>query len=136
LSGGGLTEQRVREGVCAALGRKAADLLVLNVQGLTSMADYFVICTASSDRHARAVADAIEAAMDARHARPLSIEGRVTGSWILLDYADIVFHVFQDEPRRFYALERLWGDAENATEKFEAAGADSGAALRKKSSPV
>jgi ribosome-associated protein len=122
LSGGGPIERRVREGVQAALGRKAADLLVLNVQGLTSMADYFVICTASSDRQARAIADAIEAAMDAQHVRSLSIEGYAAGNWILLDYADVVFHVFQQDPRHFYALERLWGDAENATQRFEAAG--------------
>ena len=72
------------------------------------MADYFVLSTASSDRQARAIADAIVEKLGPA----LSVEGlRDARSWILMDYGDVVFHVFQEEARRFYALERLWGDA-------------------------
>jgi len=105
---------KVREGLSAALDKKAAAVLVFNLTELTTMADYFVLSTASSDRQARAIADAITEVLGS----PLSIEGRATANWILMDYGDVVFHVFQEEARKFYALERLWGDAENETNRF------------------
>jgi len=105
---------KVREGLTAALDRKAAAVLVFNLTELTTMADYFVLSTAGSDRQARAIADAIVEALGA----PISLEGLTTARWILLDYGDVVFHVFQEEARKFYALERLWGDAENETGRF------------------
>jgi len=105
---------KVREGLSAALDKKAAAILVFNLTDLTTMADYFVLSTASSDRQARAIADAINEALG----DPLSVEGLSTANWILMDYGDVVFHVFQEEARRFYALERLWGDAENETGTF------------------
>ena len=98
----------------AALDHKAAAVLVFNLTELTTMADYFVLSTANSDRQARAIADAISERLGA----PLSVEGLGTATWILMDYGDVVFHVFQEEARRFYALERLWGDAENETGRF------------------
>ena len=106
---------KVREGLSAALDKKAAAVLVFNLTELTTMADYFVLSTAASDRQARAIADAIIEAVGS----PLSIEGHAVANWILMDYGDVVFHVFQEEARRFYALERLWGDAENETGRFE-----------------
>ena len=105
---------KVREGLTAALDRKAAAVLVFNLTELTTMADYFVLSTAGSDRQARAIADAIVEVLGA----PISLEGLTTARWILLDYGDVVFHVFQEEARKFYALERLWGDAENETGRF------------------
>jgi ribosome-associated protein len=105
---------KVREGLTAALDRKASAVLVFNLTELTTMADYFVLSTASSDRQARAIADAIIEVLGA----PISIEGLTTARWILMDYGDVVFHVFQEEARKFYALERLWGDAENETGRF------------------
>jgi ribosome-associated protein len=105
---------KVREGLSAALDKKAAAVLVFNLTELTTMADYFVLSTAGSDRQARAIADAIIEAVGS----PLSIEGLAVANWILMDYGDVVFHVFQEEARRFYALERLWGDAENETGRF------------------
>jgi ribosome-associated protein len=78
------------------------------------MADYFVLSTAGSDRQARAIADAIQEALG----DPLSLEGLATANWILMDYGDVVFHVFREEARKYYALERLWGDAENETGHF------------------
>lgn len=105
---------RVREGLSAALDKKAAAVLVFNLTDLTTMADYFVLTTASSDRQARAISDAITVALGPA----LSVEGLETANWILMDYGDVVFHVFQEEARRFYALERLWGDAANETGRF------------------
>ncbi len=106
--------ERVREGLTAALNRKAAAVLVFNLTELTTLADYFVLSTAASDRQAHAIADAIAE----RLGPPQSTEGLETASWILMDYGDVVFHIFQEEARRFYALERLWGDAENETGRF------------------
>ena len=106
--------EKVREGLTAALDRKAAAVLVFNLTELTTMADYFVLSTASSDRQAHAIADAIVE----RLGPAISVEGLETASWILMDYGDVVFHIFQEEARRFYALERLWGDAENETGRF------------------
>ena len=105
---------KVREGLTAALDRKASAVLVFNLTELTTMADYFVLSTANSDRQARAIADAIAEAVGP----PLSVEGLTAARWILMDYGDVVFHVFQEEARKFYALERLWGDAENETGRF------------------
>jgi ribosome-associated protein len=111
----GLSSQdKVREGLTAALDRKASAVLVFNLVELTTMADYFVLSTASSDRQARAIAEAIAEKLGPAS----SVEGMQTANWILLDYGDVVFHVFQEQARRFYALERLWGDAPNETGVF------------------
>ena len=112
-----LTEQ-LKKGVAALLDKKAEKLVVLNLQGLTTISDYFVLATAGSDRQAQALSDAVELALKAAGRRPLSIEGYSSAAWILLDYGDVVFHVFHDEARRFYGLERLWGDAPDATAAF------------------
>jgi ribosome-associated protein len=98
----------------AALDKKAAAVLVFNLTELTTMADYFVLSTASSDRQARAIADAIVEAVGPA----VSVEGLAAANWILMDYGDVVFHVFREEARKFYALERLWGDAPNETATF------------------
>ena len=105
-------QDKVREGLTAALDRKASAVLVFNLTELTTMADYFVLSTARNDRQARAIADAI-----AEKLGP-AVEGMTSAHWILLDYGDVVFHVFQEEARKFYALERLWGDAANETGFF------------------
>ena len=78
------------------------------------MADYFVLSTARSDRQARTISDAILEALGPA----VSVEGRASANWILMDYGDVVFHIFQEEARKFYALERLWGDAANETRGF------------------
>jgi ribosome-associated protein len=115
----GLSSQdKVRDGLTAALDRKAAAVLVFNLTDLSTMADYFVLSTARSDRQARAIAEAIAE----RIGPPHSVEGMNSARWILMDYGDVVFHVFQEEARRFYALERLWGDAPNETGGFLSSG--------------
>ena len=116
-----VSEEIVRAGVAAALDKKAGEMLVLKVGNVASFADFFVICSATSDRQAAAIVDGIEDRLRAQNKRPISIEGKSTGRWILVDYGDVVFHVFLEEARRFYGLERLWGDADNETERFSAA---------------
>jgi len=96
----------------AALEKKAFDVSILDVRGLTSIADYFVLVSGRSDTQVRAIADFIEETCRARHAgAPLSIEGRQAGQWVLLDFGDVVVHVFYHPVREFYDLERLWSQA-------------------------
>ncbi len=94
-----------------ALTKKADDLVILDLRKLTSVADFFVICSADSDVQVLAIADAVETGMDAKGASPWH---REAGSphWVLLDYVDVVLHVFHKNTRGFYNLEKLWGDAE------------------------
>jgi ribosome-associated protein len=112
-------ESRVRVAVSAALDRKAIDLDVLAVAELTSIADYFILCSTTSERQAQAVADAVlEKLREILNVKPLLVEGTTPGRWILLDFGDFIFHVFTEDCRRFYGLERLWGDAPNVTSEF------------------
>lgn len=110
---------RVRTAVSAALDKKAIDLDVLAVAELTSIADYFLLCSASSERQAQAIADSVvDKLREDDHVKPLLVEGTTPGRWILLDYGDFIFHIFTEDCRRFYGLERLWGDAPNVTAEF------------------
>jgi ribosome-associated protein len=112
-------ESRVRSAVAAALDKKAHDLDVLSVADLTSIADYFVLSSANSERQAQAVADAVLTRLQEELGlKPLLVEGSTPGRWILLDFGDFIFHVFTEDCRRFYGLERLWGDAPNVTAEF------------------
>jgi ribosome-associated protein len=99
----------------AGLDKKAEDVLVLDVRGLTSYADYFVLMTADSDRQASAIADAVDERLKARGASKVGVEGYEGGRWILIDYGDVVAHVFNRESRGFYDLEGLWADAPRFT---------------------
>ncbi len=95
----------------AADDKKALDVLVLDLREITSLADYFVIASGTSDRHVRTIAEEIEAKLKAFGYKALSQEGLDDASWVLLDYGDIVVHVFLNETRDFYKIERLWADA-------------------------
>jgi ribosome-associated protein len=95
----------------AALDKKAEDVTVLDVRGLTGYADYFVLMTADSDRQASAIADHVEHEMKTAGISKVGVEGYETGRWILLDYGDVVAHVMSKESRGFYDLEGLWADA-------------------------
>jgi ribosome-associated protein len=95
----------------AALDKKAEDVTVLDVRGLTSYADYFVVATADSDRQASAIADHVEDAMKKLGVSKVGVEGYETGRWILVDYGEVVAHVMSRESRGFYDLEGLWADA-------------------------
>jgi ribosome-associated protein len=95
----------------AALDKKAGDVLVLDVRGLASYADYFVLATADSERQAAAVADHVDEQLEAEGARKVGLEGYPQGRWILVDYGDVVTHVLSPEARALYDLEGLWVDA-------------------------
>ena len=95
----------------AAQAKVAEDPLALDVREVVSFADTFLILTGRSDRHVQAIADAVVEALDARGEEPLGVEGATEGRWALLDFGDLIVHVFQREVREAYALERLWSDA-------------------------
>lgn len=126
---------RVRVAVGAALDKKASDLTVLAVADLTSIADYFILTSASNERQSAAIADAIEERLrEDLKVRPLLVEGTMPGRWVLLDYGDFIVHIFTEETRRFYGLERLWGDAPNVTAEFTELPATSAPRALKKTS--
>ena len=109
--------------VAAALeAKKAYHILVLDVSERTSIADAFVICSAGSQRQAHAVADEVDRTLAAHGAHALAVEGYGQAGWILLDYGDLIVHVFLEERREFYALERLWGDAPEITAMLRVSG--------------
>jgi len=109
-------ESRVRIAATAALDKKATDLSVLSVGALTSIADYFILASATNERQAVAIADNIEEQLrEKEKVKPMLVEGTTPGRWILLDYGDFIVHIFTEDTRRFYGLERLWGDAPNVT---------------------
>lgn len=94
-----------------ALTKKAEDVKVLDLRKLTPIADFFVICTAHSDPQVKAIADAILEGSKELGERVWHKEGMTQKSWILLDYVDVVVHIFLRDTRTFYGLEKLWGDA-------------------------
>jgi ribosome-associated protein len=104
-------ETVVRVAAHAALEKKAIDLAMLDLQGLSSIADFFLVCSARSAPQADTIAEAIRGALRAEGVRPRHNEGSALSGWLLLDYGDVVVHVFLEETRGFYSLERLWGDA-------------------------
>jgi ribosome-associated protein len=97
--------------LAAALKKKAFDILALDIRAYTTVADYFVICSGSSNRQVQAIAESIELDLKKHKFYPLGIEGFTHGSWILIDYGDIVMHIFYQPVREFYELERLWAEA-------------------------
>jgi ribosome-associated protein len=95
----------------ASLEKKAEDVLILHVAKLTSVADYLVLCSGESERQVKAIADHVDQVLSACRASPLSVEGMTTAQWILMDFGDVVVHVFRGDIRDYYGLEKLWGDA-------------------------
>ena len=93
-------------------GKKGQDIKVLKTEELTTLADYFVLCTATSSTQVKAMSDACEEAMEKNGEQVHHIEGPRGGTWLLMDFSSVVVHVFTDEARKFYDLERLWGDAQ------------------------
>ena len=92
--------------------KKGQDIKCLETGHLTTLADYFVLCTATSTTQIKAMSDACEEAMEKQGERVHHIEGHRGGTWLLMDFSSVVVHIFMDEARKFYDLERLWGDAE------------------------
>ena len=92
--------------------KKGEDIKVLKTEELTTLADYFVLCTAGSSTQVKAMSDACEEAMEKNGEQAHHIEGHRGGTWLLMDFSSVVVHVFTDEARKFYDLERLWADAQ------------------------
>jgi ribosome-associated protein len=103
--------------VKAALGRKALGLVVLDVRELTSVADAFIICSGRSNRQVTAIAEFIITELKKAGIKPLSVEGKKEGHWVLLDYGHVIIHVFYESTRNFYDLEGLWVDAKRIKTK-------------------
>ncbi len=97
--------------VAAALEKKASRLNVICVQELTSIADYFVICSGRSDRQVQSIAQGIEESSRLQGIKPFAVEGAGRGHWVLMDFSDVIVHVFYEPAREFYDLDGLWGDA-------------------------
>ena len=95
----------------ALMDRKAIGLVILEVKDLSSFTDYFLICSGNSDRQVQAIATHAEEKLGKGGLHPLGIEGKRDGRWVLLDYGDVVIHVFYHPVREFYDLERLWSEA-------------------------
>ncbi|MCI0433365.1 MAG: ribosome silencing factor [Gemmatimonadetes bacterium] len=91
--------------------RKGSDILVLDLRGISNATDHFLLVTGTSDMHVRSIAEHILESLRGSGSRPDHVEGLRSGRWVLLDFIDFVVHVFHPEARRFYQLERLWGDA-------------------------
>ena len=95
----------------AVLGRKANNVVALDVAELTSIADVFIICSGRSNRQVSAIAEFIQSDLKKHKIKPLSVEGTKDGHWVLLDYGHVIIHVFYEPVREFYDLEGLWVDA-------------------------
>ena len=105
------SRQKILLAVNAALEKKAKNIVILNIKNVTSFADYTIICSGTSDRQVQSIASSIGGSMKKAGTLPLGVEGEKGGRWVLLDYADIIVHVFYEPVREFYDIERLWSDA-------------------------
>ncbi|MCL2033594.1 MAG: ribosome silencing factor [Oscillospiraceae bacterium] len=97
--------------------KKATDIAVLDIRKLSSLGDYFVVASGISTIHVKALAGELEKKLADQGIHPRRVEGEKSAVWILLDYNDVIIHIFNDETRNFYCLERLWGDAPRLDEK-------------------
>jgi ribosome-associated protein len=95
----------------AVLAKKAVHVVALDVRELTSIADFFIICSGRSTRQVSAIADHVERELRKQKIKPLSVEGAAEGQWVLVDYGHVIIHVFHESARQFYDLEGLWSDA-------------------------
>lgn len=102
----------VSTAVAAVLDKKATDVVVLDLRSTPAFTDFFVLCSGNSQRQVKAIADAVEEALRAAGVRPNHVEGYDRAEWVLMDFFSFIVHVFTPQMRTFYALERLWGDAE------------------------
>ncbi|NLJ84562.1 MAG: ribosome silencing factor [Halanaerobiaceae bacterium] len=96
----------------AADDKKATDIVILDVRSLTTIADYFVLCNGNSELQVKAIVDSVEDKLAEKGLYPQNIAGKEGSRWVLMDYADVIVHVFHKEDREYYELDRLWGDAE------------------------
>lgn len=105
-------EPRIARTVEILQDKKACAITLLDLRNITDTCDYFLLCTGASEQHIRSLVDAVRDQLAEMGEKPWHIEGADTRRWVLMDYVDFVVHIFREEARDFYALERLWGDAE------------------------
>ena len=110
--------KEVTDAVAAAEDKKAVDIALLDLRKAAGFADYFLICSGTNARQIRAIADGIMEKLASAGSKPAHVEGYDRSEWILLDYFDFIVHIFAPEPRVFYGLERLWGNAERVEIPF------------------
>ena len=111
-----MTIEEMSQAICkAASDKKAHDIVIMDMKGISSSTDYFVVCSANTATQVRAIADNIEEELAKEGVAFNHKEGYREGEWVLLDFGDVIAHVFMQEAREYYALERLWGDAELTT---------------------
>ena len=109
-----MTIKEMTKVICeAASDKKARDIVVMDMQGLTSSTDYFVICSANTATQVRAIADNVEEEMDKAGISFDHKEGYREGEWVLMDYGDVIIHIFNQEDRLFFDLERIWKDGQD-----------------------
>lgn len=123
---GSALDERVLTALNAANDKKALDLVALDLRPLASFTDYFVIASGTNARQVQAIADEIVERLKKDGTRAGRVEGYKTAEWVLLDYGDFIFHIFEDKARRFYDLERLWREAARVELPAELRGAASG----------
>ena len=111
----------LRSAAQAAVAKKAHEPLALDLRDLDGVCDYFFICSGSSEVQVKAIAEHVEDSLRERGARPWHVEGLAGRRWVLLDYVEIVVHVFHEKTREYYMLDRLWGDARSVDLGLEAA---------------
>jgi ribosome-associated protein len=104
-------KERVLLCVNASLKKKAKNLVILNIKTLSSFSDYFIICSGTSDRQVQAIASSIQENLKEFGIIPLGVEGEKLGKWVLIDYDDVIIHIFYEPIREFYEIERLWSDS-------------------------
>jgi ribosome-associated protein len=104
----------VKKAVASCRAKLAEDICVLDLRGLASFTDFFIVLNGRSARQNLAISDHVERELRREGVRPLGVEGRGAGDWVLMDYGPFIIHVFSREKREFYALEKLWGDAPRA----------------------
>jgi ribosome-associated protein len=112
------------------LDKKATDVLILQVAPLTSVADYLVIGSAESDRQTSAIADHIDGILSRSGSKPLGVEGMRSAQWVLMDFGDVIAHIFRQDVRKHYALERLWADAKRVAIPIKSPATEPAAASR------
>ncbi len=106
------SEELVQKIIGFIRNKKGYDIKILNLQNLSSIADYFIICSGSATMQVKAIADEIDKKFREQGIKCYHKEGYDSLNWVLLDYLDVVVHVFRNESREFYSLEKIWGDAE------------------------
>lgn len=107
-----LTPKALARACCdLAHDKKAEDVIIIDLRKLNAPTDYFVLCSATTDRQVKAIVDSVVEGMKGKGQAPWHIEGYTAKKWVLIDYVDVVVHVFNSETRQFYSLETLWGDA-------------------------